>query len=404
MLRSIEINNFLCCRSTRVRFNEKINALVGRNGVGKTTLLKCLEWLAQWVVAGNAVFSEAGRYARVGADRISLTVELRLGESDYDYTLEHPSALHLAKESGLPVVERLRVARHGSEFVTLLDRTGEEIRIADRDDAIRIARYTPAMIALWSLLPGGDPLVGAIFEIVRFFGELSYYTLQEPARASDLVPESGYLQWRQGTGRPKSFTESVSLRIIHMHNKEPKMLEEFRHLMGPMGLDVIRDVQVQEILAPLVPSDGGVPTGSAAKTEKHYWLSFEPAAHMGGSGSSFFFSQLSLGTRRTIRAVTYLLFDRPSLMLLEHPEDSIHPGLLRKLIDIFRSYSAYSQIVFTTHSPEVLDLLRPKEVLLVTASDGQTTARGLTSKEVLAAKRYLQNEGSLSDFIEQVDE
>ena len=57
--------------------------------------------------------------------------------------------------------------------------------------------------------------------------------------------------------------------------------------------------------------------------------------------------------------MTSLLFDKRPLMLMEQPEDSVHPGLLRKVIDIMRSYSHSSQIIFTTHSSEVLDILQP---------------------------------------------
>jgi predicted ATPase len=125
---------------------------------------------------------------------------------------------------------------------------------------------------------------------------------------------------------------------------------------------------------------------------------------MGGAGRSFQFSDLSVGTRRVIRVVTSLLFDKRSLMLIEQPEDSIHPGLLRKLIDMMRSYSDGSQIIFTTHSSEVLDILRPEEVLMTTARDGKTSVRPLSPDEVARARRFLSDEGSLSDFLEPFDE
>ena len=124
---------------------------------------------------------------------------------------------------------------------------------------------------------------------------------------------------------------------------------------------------------------------------------------MGGAGRLFQFSDLSAGTRRVIRIVTSMLFDKRSLMLMEHPEDSIHPGLLRKLIDLIRTYSSETQMLFTTHSPEVLDILRPEEILLATSPKGLTTVRKLTSEEVDRAKEFLKNEGSLSEFLEPLD-
>ncbi len=47
MLKSLEIENYRSCRSTKLLFDETVSALVGKNGVGKTNILKCIEWLAE---------------------------------------------------------------------------------------------------------------------------------------------------------------------------------------------------------------------------------------------------------------------------------------------------------------------------------------------------------------------
>ena len=171
--------------------------------------------------------------------------------------------------------------------------------------------------------------------------------------------------------------------------------------MGPDGLGLLEQFDVIELnraVDPMLYKDG-----DASKT-KVYMPVFRPSEQMGGAGQPFPFSDLSVGTRRVIRIVTSLLFDKRSLMLMEQPEDSVHPGLLRKLIDMLRSYSHSSQIIFTTHSSEVLDILRPEEVLMATADGGRTLVRQLSPDEVARAQRFLNNEGSLSDFLEPFDE
>ncbi len=74
------------------------------------------------------------------------------------------------------------------------------------------------------------------------------------------------------------------------------------------------------------------------------------------------------------------------------------------MIDVLRSYSSRSQILFTTHSPEVLNILDPQEVILVNASTGVTTARRLSPAEIAMAGRFLSDEGTLSEFLEPLDE
>ena len=91
-------------------------------------------------------------------------------------------------------------------------------------------------------------------------------------------------------------------------------------------------------------------------------------------------------------------------MLLEQPEDCIHPGLLYKLLDLLRTYSHQTQVIFSTHSLEVLGAMRPEEIRLVTAKRGTTHCRGLSPPERESASRFLKEEGSLGEFIEALDE
>jgi hypothetical protein len=48
----------------------------------------------------------------------------------------------------------------------------------------------------------------------------------------------------------------------------------------------------------------------------------------------------------------------------------------------------------------VLDILQPEDVILVTADKGITKARELSPTEISEAKRFLKNDGSLSDDLE----
>jgi len=342
------------------------------------------------------------KYFPTNAEDLSVSATISLDDSLFQFSVEVPSARRY--QSGKQIWERLRESRNGGEFLDVCYREGEEIQIGGRPNTIRVSPFFPAMMGLYAILPTDDPVRSVLWRVISFFGGISYYSLGDALATVDFVPENAYQQWREmfrATGFP---SDSVGLRLIYMWKEAPEMFEEFRQLTGPMGLDLIRRVDVNEIDAPRSPADVVQPATGAAKAEKHYWVSFEPAAHMGGTGSSVFLSSLSLGTRRSIRAIVSLLFDKRSVMLIEHPEDTIHPGLVRKLVDTLRSYSESSQIIFTTHSPEVLDVLRPEEVLLVSAANGQTSVRGLNGEEVLAAKRFLKDEGSLSEYIHLSDD
>ena len=62
-----------------------------------------------------------------------------------------------------------------------------------------------------------------------------------------------------------------------------------------------------------------------------------------------------------------LLFLEPApLVLVEHPERSLHPARLWEIMRLFRMVSEQSTGVLTTHSPRVLDELEGQEIVLVT--------------------------------------
>ena len=111
-------------------------------------------------------------------------------------------------------------------------------------------------------------------------------------------------------------------------------------------------------------------------------------------------NQLSRGTQQMLYLMLALLLDQSSTMLVEQPEDGIHPALLAKLIDLLRVNADPTQIILASHSPTVLSQLRPADVRLVDIVDGATRVRALTESEVTRAQAYMQREGSRAEFLE----
>ncbi|MGD0941833.1 MAG: AAA family ATPase [Terracidiphilus sp.] len=95
----------------------------------------------------------------------------------------------------------------------------------------------------------------------------------------------------------------------------------------------------------------------------------------------------------TLRAFGILLAlfqnERPDVLLIEEPETSLHPAATAAIVETLREESIKSQIIISTHSPEVLDLARPESdnFKVVTWSKGQTHIGDITG----AAKSSLQN-------------
>ena len=80
----------------------------------------------------------------------------------------------------------------------------------------------------------------------------------------------------------------------------------------------------------------------------------------------------------TLRALGLLMavyqLSVPSLIAIEEPEATIHPGALGAVLDLLRHASRKMQVVVTTHSPELLEAewIEDKHLRIVTWHEGAT--------------------------------
>lgn len=98
----------------------------------------------------------------------------------------------------------------------------------------------------------------------------------------------------------------------------------------------------------------------------------------------------------------YLLYEPSRIILLEEPELGIHPDQLHKLLQFLREQSEKHQLIITTHSPQVLDMLKEDELDRITIceldEEKGTQFRKLKKAQIATAKKYMTEVGFLSDY------
>ena len=80
---------------------------------------------------------------------------------------------------------------------------------------------------------------------------------------------------------------------------------------------------------------------------------------------------VSDGTIQTLALLAALHDPRTSLVLIEEPENAVHPWIVRNFVAACRSITG-KQIVLTTHSPALINALTPGEVLVAWRTHGET--------------------------------
>jgi predicted ATPase len=101
-------------------------------------------------------------------------------------------------------------------------------------------------------------------------------------------------------------------------------------------------------------------------------------------------SQTSDGVLLVLAYLTVLYLPpphRPRVVLVEEPENGIHPKRLQDVLSILRDLvqeQTTSQVILTTHSPYVLDLFEPQEVSLCRmTADGSVTVHRLSESQAV---------------------
>ncbi len=97
-------------------------------------------------------------------------------------------------------------------------------------------------------------------------------------------------------------------------------------------------------------------------------------------------SQVSDGVMLVLAYLAILyLPDPPCVLLVEEPENGIHPKRLQDVLKILRELvekQSHTQVILTTHSPYVVDLFEPEEVTLCRMEDdGAISVRRLSESK-----------------------
>jgi len=333
---------------------------IGPNNAGKSNILDCLQFLSEFGEKGDegrrAVVKRGGFQQIVydGDESNTITIELQGSLKiihkivSYKYHVELISItfgrLHIAKEN---------FSVKGLEK-PLLEFPVEKNEVIVRDE-------NGGKIS--SLSVGGENLCLSYFEdinrypiLVKFSSEMKKWTFLNllPPLMKDALPIKKELQLQ---------TWGENLPIV-LHALQAENPDEFK--------------EIEEILKSAIPELKSLTTGLTSHelgktyvriTEKNLKLSI-PAWSM------------SDGSLRLLGLLAALYLPEPSpLVCIEEPENYVHPKLLELIVDLIKTASERTQVLATTHSPYLVDLLKPEDLFIVEKKEAKTTVRKAKDKK-----------------------
>ena len=374
MIDSVLVSNFRSLGpNTRLDLG-RMTALVGPNGVGKTRSIESLEFIADALRLGleGAVTKRQGisairRWSPTKPFDISIKVELsERGDSrnpDWraTYALELTGAddYHVKSETA-----EVRLLTDGSV-------TASHSFAVTEGEFVGPDRITPSVDPRGLVLP----LLAADERFARL--------------ARSLIAVRTYRVFPDTLRRPQKFDPQTpmeehgenwasTLKRLGKSVWDPEMVPALRRLTGD-----IDGLRVQPAAGFLIVEfrHGSEPPAAGRKTPKERWFSSDLESD---------------GTLRVAGILTALLQEPPlALVAIEEPELTVHPGALRILFDFLREASKHSQVVVTTHSPEMLDCFSTEDIRRVTKRDRVTFVEALDDGHRSGVKRGLLSTGDL---------
>lgn len=407
VLTGFVIHRYLTCHQLELASLQPMVALIGRNGAGKTNILKAIEWAATTALQTRLV----DRFPLYG-----MSLEIRLDPHTYRYTIgwdrrARPTTREGEKEGAGPTLNESVELQTPEGWKPVVKNQGNRLEL--NGDVLDWVAGLPALGVLRGQEAGNQVHSEHVAKVADFLARVRYYPLDETSVSREQRPyieQRSYERWKERATESNDWGDSVQMRLLHLSLTRPEKLREINDILGPEGLDLLKEIEVEELRAGPIRKDKQDNQATLFEDEATpdprnvvgYRVVFSSAGRSDGVADRLKFRDLSLGTRRIVRMVVSLIHDDSSVLLIEHPEDGIHRGLLHKVIGLLRTYTEPAQVIIASHSSVVLDDLRddPSAVRLIMMEEGQTRARALSDAEVERAKKYINEDGAFSDFLQ----
>ena len=358
----IRINHYKRIVSADLQLRD-LNVLIGANGVGKTSLLESFQLLAS--------AAQGGLQEKINAKGGLESLQTFDSKDDLGFSVEMPSAGHAPlsyeiefRKSGLGyLIQRETLSQKRPNFdnpFLYINSSGADVRYYDSGKLLRPTWEHNPLEASLSQVP---KMYREAEEFRKRLASLAYYGLiVTDSNAPIRQPQ----QMRPASNPGKTGEDLISsLYFLRESNRE--------------RFEVLEDT-----LSAAFPSFERLdfpPVAAGILTLTWKDRNFRHPIYL---------HQLSEGTIRFLWLAAILLTEEtPSVTLLDEPEVSMHPELLRLLVDLFRGAAKRTQLIVATHSERLVRFLEPKEVLVLDYDDSGATQFQWADSDQLDLEKWL---------------
>jgi predicted ATPase len=386
-LRRVRIRNYKSIAFCDVTL-EPLTILVGKNGAGKSNFLDAIAFVADVIRAGTSeAIDRHGGLSSIKprsfvASTISIEIEAEAlatpSTKDPDFPRHPLQSFHVRYELSIPTGgtsrgkprESIDVTNPESGWIIGYDRLYDELTI--RGETVGNGSPPPR------LAPAGLPFVyflePPLLQIADAFRSMKRY---------NFIPQS--------------------IRELPRPSSDPSLRSDGSNLASAIEAIRAHDSWVYErigqYLSAVVPEIESYDTVHYGDYES---VRFRVKNDDPTRVIEFDASSMSDGTLRVLAALVAVCqiipaSGSPSLVAIEEPETALHPAAMRALVGALDEATLHTQILLTTHSPDLLDAepILPRNVRVVEMIEGASWIGPLDKVNFQVVEKGLNTLGGL---------
>ncbi|MFP3234333.1 MAG: AAA family ATPase [Sulfolobaceae archaeon] len=348
MINKITIRNFKSLESVDVNL-KKINVLIGPNGSGKTAFVESL-LLSRNIISKLLGYSPFGMwwgYENVVYKRDtsrSIVVEFNSDEFYYTFKVNGDAPKFIAEYVKFKDLE--------------IDRAENIVQINGKKVADTL-KTDYSIFSPFNLVKLGEKVADSLSYVLNYISNIIILHINPSDAISPVHSTEPTVLNINGRGMTKI------LHNLYLEGKLPGFLEEFLE-------------------------------------EEGYSISFRISdegniiLYFNDNGTIIPPPSVPSGLVKMLTILTAISL-KPKVLAIDEIENSLHLKYIERLLDILDNFSNDTQIILTTHSPLVIDLVKPSDLIILYKEGSSTKIRRVNKKDE-ELRNYLVEKGiTLSD-------
>jgi predicted ATPase len=371
MLKKLELRNFKSHRHTQFNFDDsRLQAIVGQNSAGKTSVLQSLYYLS---CLSNLLDQED-----ILSDRFNARLMYGMVAENATINQANMSITGVGYDQNAP-----KIWQFFCGFERKSNGLWEPMRCWDNghQKATFVGVETPDS----SIISSRD------LQFVTYL-KLILTNLSKAEYSEELIPEVQF----DGSG--------LAPTLDYLRSEAPDQFQAIQEMLQQI-VPSVKKIGIRRAKVKIDRQRSIEVDGKSISYEENQEVTGQEIVLDMNTGDRIPAHAISEGTMLTLGLLTVLMNPKqPNLVLLDDIEQGLHPKAQRELITVFKQIIQANpnlQIIFTTHSPYIIDELQPSQVhVLSNSKAGFTHAKRLDehpdaewAKQTLTTGEFWNAEG-----------